>query len=410
MPGKSFASLCVKCKGGKKLCGLGKCPILERVKSHVNIYKYVESERFDGATPPSLLVGEYGYPKVRVMLNVPPGRYGSDAVIYDAPILWWGKLGLEDIIRLRSSMVASTTIVDIKDPWRLYEREINIAAVSAKPVESEIRLVSKPKVRVVFNGLTKPVALTGLAEDIKITSNPYVGGLLEKRIFDDVKAAETIRELYLSGYDVYTLIHALSGGLLGEKKNRKIVPTRWAITAVDSTLGDYFRRKILEYEYVDKVYAYTGEYLGNRFLVVIYPGSLEFEWMEAWHGRGLWTPFTKRVSIFRVYEDPWGRFDYMDGGFMAARLPVLEHLYRMRRQGGVLIYREILPTYYAPVGNWHIRETVRRMLTKIPRKYDDLSEALNRELSFFTIDKKYWLRKSKVVGRLHRQMKLSDFL
>lgn len=404
------SKLCVRCKGNKRLCGLNTCPILERIRSHINIYKFIDFRQFDGSTPPSLLVGEYGYPKVRVMLNIPPGKYGYEAKIFDSPKDWWGRLGLDDIIRLRSGMVASTTYINVYNPWKLYEKEINIASISNNPVDSEVKLYKKPVPRIVFNGLTKPVALTGIAEEIKITSNPEVGNLLEKRIFDDVRAAEAVTELYLSGYNIYTIINALSGGLIGIKKNRKVVPTRWAITAVDAIMGNYFRQRILGYKYIDKVYAYTGEYLGNKFLVLIYPGTLEMEWIEAWHGRSLWSPYSKRVSLFRVYEDPWGRWDYMDGGYMAARLPVLEHLYKMRRQGTVLIYREILPTYYAPVGNWHIRETVHRILTREPRKYNSLIEAINNELGFFTIDKDIWVRKSRLIGKFYRQKKLIDYI
>ncbi len=409
MGGFGLGEICVRCKGGKRLCGLNKCPILERLKSHINIYTTIRNRFVDGSTPPSLLVGEYGYPKVRVMLNIPPQKYGEEARIYDSPRDWWGRFSLEDIIKLRSGMVASATIVNVYDPWILYEKEINIASVSSSPVDSEVMLSEAPKPRIVFNGLTKPVALTSRAKDIKITSNPKVGYLLEKRISDDIKARDAVIELYTSGYDIYTLIHALSGGLLGLYRNRKIVPTRWAITAVDSIIGNHYRSRILGYEYIDKVYAFTGQYLGNKFLVILYPGSLELEWIEAWHSRSLWGGMGN-VSLFRVYEDPLGRMDYMDGGYIAARLPVLEYLDRIRRQAGVLIYREILPTYYAPVGNWHIRETVSRMLRGIPRKYDGLKEALNSELKFFSIDSDVWMKKSKIVKGLSRQMKLTDYI
>nr|WP_256205084.1 hypothetical protein [Aeropyrum camini] len=53
-----------------------------------------------------------------------------------------------------------------------------------------------------------------------------------------------------------------------------------------------------------------------------------------------------------------------DGGFSAAKLPVLEHLYSRGRRADVIIVREVLPQYYAPVGNWHIRETVKHALSQ----------------------------------------------
>ncbi len=410
MPGKSFADLCIKCKGSRRLCGLGKCPILERVRSHMYIYKNIQSERFDGATPPSLLVGEYGYPKVRVMLNIPPNIHGYKAKIYDSPLDWWGKYNLDMIIKLRSSMIASSTKVNVNDPWKLYEKEINLASVSKEPVDSEVILKDRPIPKIQFNGLTKPIALRGDVDKIRITSNPRLGSLLEKRIFDDAKALDSVIELYEAGYDIYTIIHALSGGLLGRIRNRRIVPTRWAITAVDSMLGNYYRRFINEYDYIDSTYVFKGEYLGNRFIVILFPNVLELEWIEAWHGRGLWSPYTTRVSFFRVNEDPLGRWNYMDGGYIAARLPVLEYLHRIRRQAGVLIYREILPSYYAPVGNWHIRETVRNILKTTPNRYDSIKEAVVTELNYFSIPTKYWIENSLILRRESRQRRLIDYM
>jgi hypothetical protein len=261
-----------------------------------------------------------------------------------------------------------------------------------------------------FNGITKPIALSAYAKDIGITSTPYIGKGLERRIHDDVKASNAVIELYQSGYDIYTLIHALSGGLLGTLRNRKIVPTRWAITAVDSILGNFFRRKIVHNPYINNVYAYKGEYLGNRFLVILAPGPLELEWIEVWHPRSLWIGKSNTVSAYRVNEDIWGRQTDMDGGYIAARLPVLEYLYRIGRQATVFIYREILPSYYAPVGNWHIRETVRNSLKDTPRKYSTLWEALENELSFFTAKQDIWIKNSRLINDYGKQERLSKYI
>ena len=410
MPKTTAASLCVRCKGYRRLCRLDTCPILERTRSHFRVYYHIKSESVDGSTPPSLLVGEYGYPKVRVMLNIPPAIYGDEARIYDDPLMWWGRYSLDDIIRFRSRLLASVVRLDIHNPWKLYEKEINISAVSLEPVDSEARLRKKPRPHLRFNAFTKPVGLLAEAEDIKVTSTPRIGWLLEKRIHDDVKAADVVVELYEGGYDIYTLIHALSGGLLGSFRNRKIVPTRWAITAVDSILGSYFRRRLRKSPYISDTLAFSGEYLENKFLVILTPGPLELEWIEAWHPRSLWGYKSKRPSISVLTEDVRGRYEYMDGGYMAARLSVLEYLSNINRQATVFIYREIKPTYYAPVGNWHIRETVKRMLRREPRKYSTLEEAFKHELKFFDIPASIWLSSSKLLRDIRGRRSIMDFI
>jgi len=407
---KSASTLCIKCKGYKKLCGLPDCPYLDiyrsRFKTYLNIYGY----NVDGSTPPSLLVGEYGYPKVNIMLNIPPSIYGRDAEIYDSPIKWWGKYSLDEIIKFRASLLATTIKAKVNDPWKLYEKEINISAVSLKPVDSEAKLYNKPVPSLRFDTFLKPVGLSAKAEDIRITSNPILGRLLEKRIYDDLKASKAVIELYESGYSIYTIINALSGGLLGNIRYRKIVPTRWSITAVDSILGEYFRRKLINKPYINKILTFKGEYLDNKFLVILYPGPLELEWIEAWHPRGIWTLNSNEISMLRLYEDYRGKYEFMDGGYMAARLPVLEYLYRIGRQATVFIYREVKPGYYAPVGNWHIRETVKNMLVKPSAKYNDLIEAFKEELKFFDTSSEKWIKKSKLFHEIFVRKRITNYI
>lgn len=410
MDKKTNSLLCVQCKGYKKLCGLPKCPFLEMTRTHYNVYANIRGNLVNGSTPPSLLVGEYSYPRIRVMLNIPPNIYGEDAKIYDDPAEWWGKYKLEDIINFRTRLLSSVIRVDARNPWELYEKEITVSAVSTKPVDSEVRLSETPKISLRFSSFVKPIGLSAEAKEIRIISNPNLGSLLEKRIFDDLKASQAVVELYNHGYDVYMLIHALSGGLLGTIRNRKIVPTRWAITAIDSILGSHLRKNIIHYPYIDEIYVFSGEYLDNRFLVIFYPGPLELEWIEAWHPRSLWAKTSTDPSILTLYEDPRGRYDFMDGGYMAARFSVLEYLNRIRRQATVFIYREVKPGYYAPVGNWHIRETVRKIMEKKPRKYQILTEAFDNELKYFDIPGEKWIKKSKLLKELRERKTILDYI
>ena len=370
----------------------------------------LSSKYVDGSTPPSLLVGKYEYPKVRVMLNLPPGVYGWNAEIYDSPLRWWGKYSLDDIIKLRSSLLSNIIKVNIKDVWRLYEKEISISSVSFNPVDAESRLSKTPQPSLRFDNIIKPVGLTAYVEDIKIISSPRIGRVLEKRVFDDVKASNTVIELYKSGYDIYRIINALSSGLLGRLRDRKIVPTRWAITAVDSILGDYFRKRLTDKPYIDNIRVFTGGYLGNRFIVILYPGPLQIEWIEAWHPRSIWNISSSEIAMYRLNEDYRGNYSDMDGGYMAARLPVLEYLYKIGRQATVFIYREISPDYYAPVGNWHIRETVKNMLAGEYRVYDDLFDAIYKELKYFRIPVDKWIERSKLIKDIYGIRRLTEFI
>ena len=391
------AWLCARCKGYKRLCGLPECPLLTRFRAQLRVIAHIDARRLE-ATPPSTIVSEKGYPKIAVLYNLPPGIKGEEARIYDDPRSWWGRLGLDDILRLRSSMVATVVRADARRPDKLYEEEVSIAAVSTRPVGSEAELEKPPRPRLRLDGVVTPVGLAAPARRLRVEENPSIPRILERLISDeDARASEAVGELYRRGIDYYTIIRALSMGLLGTRKHRRLVPTRWAITAVDSIVSAHLRQRLRDKPWISGVESYRAEYLGNRFVVILYPGPPIFEWVEVWHPLTPWTRGGKPVIITNS-EDWHGSFQYMDGGFIAARTAVLETLVEKGRQASAVILREVLPSYYAPVGNWHIRETVGRALRGEKRVHRDLGEALREAEQAFQADI------SGVVSRLRKKL------
>ncbi|KUO92214.1 MAG: hypothetical protein AT710_04215 [Thermocladium sp. ECH_B] len=61
------SSLCAACKGRRSLCGLPKCPLLERQKAMKPTLD-IRGNVF-GASPPSVVVGESGYPNIHVLIG-----------------------------------------------------------------------------------------------------------------------------------------------------------------------------------------------------------------------------------------------------------------------------------------------------------------------------------------------------
>jgi hypothetical protein len=67
------------------------------------------------------------------------------------------------------------------------------------------------------------------------------------------------------------------------------------------------------------------------------------------------------------YENFYGRKSYATntfGGYYATRLPILEFLERRKRQASVLAIRLETPSYWAALGVWVVRESVRKALSK----------------------------------------------
>ncbi len=360
--------LCTRCKGFRLLCGLPSCPILDRLRSQTRSLQRAGWRRdVEGPTPPSILVGERGYPRVRLYYMVPPGASPQDAPRYEDPQGWRERgVPLASIVRLRSELLAGSIQLNAarRAFERLYELEIAPAALSSRPVDSMVELLRTPVPRVSFDGYTKPVGPTAPARRVVVGGNPSLEPKLERVLWEDEKAEPLAWELYRSGVDVYRIQRALSLGALGRLRNRRLVPTRWAITAVDEMLSRRLRDSLRGRPWIDTLEVYYSEYLHNRFLIILLPGAGWMEWIEIWHPHGLWTQTAAAPLVWRVAEDPLGRKTAEDGGFSAAKLPILEHLSARGRNADAIIVREILPQYYAPVGNWHIRETVRAAMKR----------------------------------------------
>ncbi len=370
------AELCVRCKGYKRLCGLPKCPILEKARAAIEATARIAGLKIIGSTPPTAVVGERNYPSVPVIVGIPPGVSGGDAKIYDDPQGWWGKLGLTDILRLRGYQVSSIMRVNVSEPFTLYEKEVGIAAISARPVDTEVVLerLPRPITRLdPFVGATGPAAP---AKEVRVVGNASLPRKLEEIIWDDVSAEEAVFELIRGGVDTYSIIRAMSLGFLGRVRRRKLVPTRWAITAVDRAAVKYFLGRLRDLPSVDKVSVHVLEYLMNRFYVILYPGKYHVEWLEVWRPK---TGLTERASSsVIVYSRDYGtgRTSTIDGGFDAARHGLVKALYERGRRASAIIVRVIEPGYVIGVGNWHIRETVYRAVRSEGLTFDKLSDAL----------------------------------
>ncbi|MEM4782289.1 MAG: hypothetical protein QXG03_12130, partial [Halalkalicoccus sp.] len=150
---------------------------------------------------------------------------------------------------------------------------------------------------------------------------------------------------------------------LGEAETRRLVPTRWSITAVDDTIGKFLRGSIRSNPSVDRTRVFSSEYMGNRYWAILSPGNWEFELVEMKAPGSVWNPVDSEVWIASDHEGYEGRTRYVEGGtagaYYATRLAALEHLEGIGRQAKVLVLRHVSDEYWAPVGVWQIRESVR---------------------------------------------------
>ncbi|WP_297469206.1 Nre family DNA repair protein [Thermococcus sp.] len=399
--------LCAICKGRKLLCGRPTCPILERFRVAQTVEQRLNKRHLFGSSPPSIFVGEHGYPKVRIGPLVPPIE-GNTSYL-DSPLKWENKT-IRDILYYRSLLVMGETRADVnvRKSGRILS-EVQELAMSVKPVDSEVILKKKPVLKVLPSEFAPPLGPKAELLDFELTENPRIPRKTDYVVSDELKAEEAIMRLYNWGFDEYYIIRLLSAGLLGVEK--KLVPTRWSITAVQDTIGKNLRREILHYPEINNYEVYFYRFLGNRYAVLLMPETYAFELLEVWLRGSLFG--SERPSVIHDYEDFRGRKEYVKetaGAYHAARLSVLETLRKRRRQARAVVFREVTPEYYAPVGVWQIRLGVKKALNNPIGRFETLSEALEAVGRRLEHPLEEYLRRSYILGNLTRQKILDEWL
>ncbi len=405
-------SICVYCKGSKMLCGKPQCPILVKAYSLVKVKSIINSLDIMGSSPPAVFVGRYGYPYVYAGPLVPP--FTGDTSILDTPELWL-QASIQDIVDFRVKLIrgkARFHVRDANEPPRLLE-EAQLMAMGLKPVNSEMKLLKKPSASVLLDDEVQPMGPSAPIRDLRI-ENVSTSKQIEKAVSDvDLKAKDAVLELYEEGVPVSQIQRIFSIGLLGVKGQRKLVPTRWSITAVDSTISRTLRDEVVKkMPEISECRVYSLDFMDNKFVIIMFPGRWSYESIEAWFPGTTWNPSGDSIAFCGDWEGYWGRTTYasMGGCYYAARLAVTEHLAKIGRQASVLVLREAHPGYIMPVGVWIVRECVRRALEQGYEKSDNLKDALERAFSRLAINPRLWMQVSKMLNEQVRQERLTKFI
>ncbi len=330
------------------------------------------SKDFHGSSPPAVFIGSHNYPKVNTGVLSP--QFPGDSGKMDSPRDWYREgYGIERIASLRTSLINSKRRLKVEDNNSFLDNTQEIA-MARKPVDIEVSLKKQP--RGATGGRVKPVSASGDVEKFLLGENPSVNRRVEKAFYDtDLKAETAVEELYTKDVDSYRIQNSFSAGLLGEDESRKLVPTRWSITATDDIVSRKLRERVKDYQQLGQIEHYKNSYLGNNFHIFLIPGKWEYELIEMKEPGSVWNA-AKNTHIGHDYESFNGRKRYAEetaGAFYATRLGIAEHLEERKRQAKAIVLREVTPDYWAPLGVWVIRETVRNAFEE-PEELDSFKQ------------------------------------
>jgi hypothetical protein len=365
------------------------------------------SETLSGATPPSVFIGRYGYPKVKVGPMVPP--FHGDTTILDKPEMWLGK-SLEDIVRYRLSLVRGVSDINVHATSGRYIETLQELAMASKSAESEALFEKKPVADIEQEkdlGESAPFGPVAPLKSFK-TASLSIDKRLENVYYDkDLRAAEAIVDLFQQEVEVSRIHRILSVGMLGLQKNRRLVPTRWSISATDNIISVSLIKSIVSYAQIDLFEVYKHSHLGNYYSVILIPDDVwSFEMKEVWFDKN------GNLGMGVDFEEARGLDHYpsIAGAYFAARLGVAEHLAQRRRKAAALVLREIHSDYVMPVGVWQIREGIRVALKNEKRQFESFENALSFACISLSASRKEWIRGSKIIEQKKEQMRITDFL
>lgn len=406
---------CIKCKGSTPLqsCGRTFCPIIAKSEALFKVKDSLPKENFLSSSP-TPFVGHNFYPNLYVGILSPPEKR-EDAWLYDAPNYWAQQnFQIPRIVDYRSSLINSRFRTHIKQKNKFLDISQEIGMASS-PVDIEVRLKDKPKFKLTADPYHAPMGPNAKLEKAQITSNPKIDSRVDKVVSDiDLKANPALIYLYEKGFNENFLTKILSIGNLGLKPQRKLVPTRWSITATDDALAKHLLKNIKQYTEINYT-VYFGSYLGNYFMVLFFPEVWSYELFETYAPKAEWN-LTNSYQFMTDYEPYEGRKTYAEncgGGYYAARLPILEKLAKLKKQSSVLALRFITGEYAVPLGVWVVREAVRKTLSNKPIEFSSKELMLNYVNHLvkkkFNYSVETLLKESILLKKLRTQKKLMYF-
>ncbi len=359
-----------------------------RLKRLAEKYKVLYSKKIKeeifGITPPdTLITGSFP------ILNL--GILSIEEIYKEKPKT------IEDFIKQRLSFVnvVRKTYAYIGKKKDSFLKKYKEDLLSIKELDIEAK-VKKPNV--IFTSIGP--FLNVKAKRIDIYGNPRIPKEVDYIINESLKAKEAIWYLYNKGYSDSYLARILSLGFIGEYINRKLVPSKNAITAVYSILIEKLEKEVRNFNYVNKSYVFYKKYFGNEFFVLFLPGPFRFELLEAFKPKSVYNPYNYTI---------YGKDDE-SGGFYASKLSVLEKLKEIKKQASIIVFRIVTEEYYVPLGVWVVREGVKFSDLIFKGDVYESLEFVKKELEKRKININKWMNYSSILKDLFFQRKLKDFI
>jgi len=363
------------------------------------------TKEITGSSPPSVFIGSWNYPDVYAGPLVTPD-HGNTSVM-DTPESWIPENKTqEEILGYRLSL--------IRGKQRVYACELNDRfigklqdiSLSESSVESDVVFSSTPTGST-FSDDHIPFGPSAPLEQFEIETGRWNRDL-EKVFYDtDLKASEAVTNLHRDGLLFSSIQKAFSAGTMGAGNKRRLVPTRWSITACDTTIGNNLLSQVKKHSVIDTWRVHEFSSLHNNYAVILMPTGWQYEWSEAFLH-----VLNNEELVFSDHEGSQKKTEYspLGGCYYTCKMAVLEALAREQKQAGAIILREALHGY-VPMGVFNVRENVRNAMKQPAKEFEDIRSALTHISQKFTLPVTRFIESGELLRDTirMRQCTLRDF-
>lgn len=197
----------------------------------------------------SAIVGEKNYPNLKVH-NV--SNSNEDNSFFKTSDIV--KRDYSDIIKLKArNILGSTNDTYIKKTNDRINKELQDIYKSKNAIEFNSEFENELRFdKVLVNKVSGIVGSRNPLLSLKANENTSTSKKIEKYTANDIKSREAIISLYEKGVNEHQIINLLALGSFGMQMNKKMVPTRWAITAYDQTIEKHLHKKLVAHRPVEK--------------------------------------------------------------------------------------------------------------------------------------------------------------
>ncbi len=385
---------------------IAKASYLRQITSTLPFRSVQVGTSLEGSCPPSVFIGSHNYPKVQAGPMIAPAE--GETGYMDTPETWLpARRTQEEILGFRLSLVRGKHPVHAVHPEGRFVESLQDIALSGASLKSRVEFGYTPQ-GFSFSQESTPHGPSAPLRTLDLSASTWDRDL-EKVFYDtDLTASDAIMALHAKGVAFSRIQKALSVGTMGTGRRRRLVPTRWSITAADSTIGNRLLGEVRKYEVIDEVRIHEFSSLNNHYAVILIPTPWQYEWAEAFvHVKG------NEELVFADHEGMKGKKGYstVGGCFYSCRMAVLEALAREQAQAGAIVLREAT-SGYIPMGVFNVRENVRNAMLSDPLSQDSLKSALKQAAGGMTLPLDRFLGACNLTRDIlaERQSTLSGFL